>query len=104
MLLQYLKPEDVDVVVVEDDAGEVMASLAVMRVVHLEGLWIDPAAKNAGVARGLLREAVRVAEKWCSSGWVFGGAADDRMRDLLERLGGARVPMDTYALHLARRK
>lgn len=94
-----VRPEDMTHVVVEDDAGDVVGALTVLRVTHWEGAWIHPKHRNAGVVRGLLEMAEAVSE--CrGSRFVFAGAADERMRDILTRLGGSRVAMDTYALKL----
>lgn len=101
-LLQHVRPEDVVVVVVESDEGAIVGSMAVLRVVHLEGAWIDPEAMSAGVTRALIRGSVDAARRWTGAGWAFGGAEEgnEPMRDILVRLGGARVPVETFALSL----
>jgi ribosomal protein S18 acetylase RimI-like enzyme len=97
-LLPYIAAGNVAVVVVEDDAGKVLACMSVLQATHLEGAWVDPEyRKNPGVVRALLRQAGAIAEARGES-WVFAGAADDVMRTYLWRLGGARVPMDTFCL------
>lgn len=100
-LLQYVDPMDVAVVAVEQ-GKKIVASVSVVRVVHLEGIWIDPEHRNAGVTRSLMNKAVECAQGWTGAGWVIGGAADDRMRDILTRLGGVKIPMESYALSLGR--
>lgn len=99
-LFPGVRPEDVDVVVVED-GEKVVACMTVLRATHFEGAWIDPEHRNAGVTRALLGLATALAE--CrGSQWVFAGAenGDERMRGILARLGGTRAPMDTYVLPL----
>ena len=84
--------------VVVEEEGRVVASLAALRATHFEGLWIDPKCRgNAGVARALLRHATALAQVRHES-WVFGGCADERMRTFIERIGGVQVPMELYAL------
>lgn len=97
-LAPYIHPDNAAMVVVEDSAGEVVASLAVLRATHFEGLWIDPECRgNAGVARALIRLATALARSRGEQ-WVFGAVTDDRMRSMLGRLGGVRMPADFYAL------
>jgi ribosomal protein S18 acetylase RimI-like enzyme len=75
-----------------------LASLSVLQATHFEGVWVDPEyRKHPGVMRALLRQAAAIAEARGES-WVFGGAASDEMRVYLWRLGGAKVPMDTFWL------
>jgi hypothetical protein len=97
MLFPYVQPENIDVVVVEDE-GEISACMTVLRATHFEGLWITPERrKNAGVMRALLRQATALA-RLRGDQWVFGGAEKDEMRGYLERGGGVKVPMDLCAL------
>lgn len=95
LLLAYMRPEDTDIVVVED-GDRIVACMGVLRVTHLEGVWIDPEYKN--VANRLLRETYNTMRKYPDQ-FCIAGAADDRMRDVLNRMGGVKVPMDTYVLN-----
>jgi hypothetical protein len=90
--------DDVEVIVVEDDAGELVAGVSRVRITHLEGLWVRPDYRgNAGVWRRLIQVALKTPSRWNDS-WVMAGSASDQMRRLLNRLGGVTVPMDTYLL------
>lgn len=96
-LLPYISPDNAAMVVVEDE-GKVVASLAVLRASHLEGLWISPDKRgNAGVARALLRQAAELV-RIRGEQWALGGCSDDRMRRLIGKLGGVQVPVELYAL------
>lgn len=100
-LLPYVSPENVDVIGIEDE-GRLVACWAVMKLTHLEGCWIDPEYRgNAGVALRLLRKAREVAGPMP---WVMTGAehGDVHVHNLIERLGGVQIPMDTYAFPMAR--
>jgi len=102
-LLPHVIPGDAQVVVVED-AGRIVASWAVLRVVHLEGLWIDPAYRGrAGVARRLYEATLTAARRW-TSGWAMTGAATDDVRALLDHAGAQKLPMDTYVMPLRDRE
>lgn len=89
-------PSDISVVVVED-GEKVVACMTVLRATHLEGTWVSPEHRNAGVVRRLLRLATQTAKSRGSS-WAFTGAADEAMHSILSRLGAAFVPMSTYVI------
>lgn len=98
-LLPFCTPENTSVVVVEED-GRIVATMGVLRVTHFEGVWIDPEHRgNAGVVRRLLKASTDIALGHGEQ-FVFGGASDDRMRDILGRLGGVRMPLEFYALSI----
>lgn len=98
MIAPYLPPSDVDVVVVEED-GKIVAAWTVMNVVHLEGVWVDPEHRRAGVVRSLIRTALAKARDR-GQHWAFTGANDDHTRDIITRMGGKLVPMETWVLPL----
>ena len=108
MLLPYVPKEHVAIVVVEDDAGEIVARWCVFQATHFEGIWIDPRYRgNAGVIRPLLRYAFALpvvrGERWAFSGAETNGDGVDRVVDhLLRRLGGRPVPMQLYAFPVSR--
>lgn len=96
-MLPLLDPSNAAVVVVED-GGEVVAHLGVLRVTHLESLWIHPAYRgNAGVGRSLLRKAMEVVRPWARR-WCMAQVADEHVRELVHKLGGVRIEADSYAL------
>lgn len=96
-VLPHVHATDVEVIVVEDD-GRIVASWAVMRVVHLEGLWIDPEYRGrVGVARRLLVATLEAARRW-TSGWAMTGAASDDVRAMLAKVGALPVPMEIYVM------
>jgi len=99
VLLPYFRPEDVNVVVVEE-AGAIVASLAVMRVPHLEGVWIEPSRRGSPeLVRKLMSGAAYASRKW-SSGWVMAQSATDHVSDLITRLGASKVPVETFIVPL----
>lgn len=97
--LAHAEPRDVQIVVVEDE-GCIVACWSVLRVTHLEGVWIDPAfRRHFGVARRLLEATLRTAREW--GGWAFTGAQTDDVRRLITKhLHGVKVDMDTYIVPL----
>jgi len=96
-LIQYVSPENTALVVVEDE-GKMVASVAAIRVTHFEGLWMDTAHRgNPGIMRGLLRKATSLAKER-GEYWVLAGADGEEMRGFTRRLGGIVLPLDFYAL------
>lgn len=100
-LFPFVKPEDIQVVVVEDDDGKLLAAMTVLRVVHFEGAWINPENKGMGATRSLLRLACDVARGW-NDRFVMGGAetSDSTMHEVCSRLGGSYMPMNLYSIPL----
>jgi len=98
-LLPYTEPQNIAIVAVEED-GEIVASVAVLRVSHFEGLWIKPEYRgNAGVFRALIRKAYEVPRSRGEQ-WVVGAAehGDARMHKLCGRLGGRQLPVEMFAM------
>ena len=94
-----LRPEDAQVVVVEDD-GRIVSSVGVFRITHFESLWIDPTYKgNAGMARMLMRTAIEAARKWTDQ-WVWGASGTSKMNTILYRMGGRKMPVETFVVPL----
>jgi len=91
------RPEDVQIVVVEDE-GRIVATLGAFRVCHLEGLWIDPEYRgNAGMARKLMKGAVSAVRKW-NDEWAYGASGTDHMNDIMQRMGGVKMPVETFVI------
>lgn len=96
-LLSFASPADVRFVVLEDE-GKIVGSMAVLKITHLENMWLDPAVRtNLGAARTLLRETLKTAKEWTES-WVMASIGDDTIAAMVERAGGKQVPVDTYIL------
>ena len=101
-LLPYVEPENIAVVVVEDDSGDIVASVAALQVTHFEGLWIKPEYRgNASVARSLIRELYTVPRARREH-WAFATAAQDneKMDSVCRRLGGQPMEVKFYMMPL----
>lgn len=99
-VLPYTEPENIAVVVVEDDDGAIMACVQALQVTHFEGLWIKPEHRgNAGVFRALIRQAYALPQARRER-WAIGASAngDGRMDTLCTRLGGKPLQMHLYAI------
>jgi hypothetical protein len=90
-------PEDVVVVVVEQD-GEIVASTTLVRVVHLESLWIKEEA-GAGVSRALIRGIVDASKEWAPR-VVMAQTRHQNVSEILTKLGGAFLPVESYVLRI----
>ena len=98
-LLHYINPANADVVVVEDEDGKLVGSLAVLRVTHFEGVWVAPEYRGRYVLANLLNKAEAIAEDRGET-WVLGAAKDDDklMDDLIRRRGGVPLPLRVYTM------
>lgn len=96
--LPGIRPGDIIVNVVEDK-GEILGGMTVLRATLFEDFWLK--SENPGVGRALMRASIRTARHWTDD-WVFAGAADEQMTQLLKRVGGIQLPMELYILALAK--
>jgi ribosomal protein S18 acetylase RimI-like enzyme len=99
-LLPYCEPQNISVMVVEDEAGKILACVSALRVTHFEGLWIDPEHRgDPGVFRALIRKAYAVPRER-NEAWVIGGAesGNEQMNALCRRLGGHPLPVEFFAM------
>jgi len=87
-------PADTRLVVVEDDAGAIVGAWAVIRYVHVEGLWIAPTHRGRGrVLRHLLAGMRDVARSWGAAAvWTAAQTAD--VARLIVGYGGRQFPTD----------
>ena len=97
--LPYVAPENVAVVATEDDSGDIVGHLPVLRVTHLEGLWVKPERRNGVVLRPLLRQALAFAQVRGES-FVLAGIAEDneQMDGLIRRVGGRPLAAKFYVI------
>lgn len=98
--LDRLRPDSCGVAVVEVD-GRVVACWAAMTIVHVEGLWVDPAyRKHPGVGRALV---TTMAEDLKRAGVpeVLTVAIEPAVEILAEKVGGTKVPGSLWAIPLA---
>jgi hypothetical protein len=98
--LPFHNPEDVHVIVVED-GDKIVGAWAVLRVVQLEGVWIDPAYRKRGTVAGrLLNATMRVAKSLAPCMAFTGSTSEDVSELLTTHLGAVRLPMDPYVIPL----
>ena len=92
-----VNPPDTEVIVVERD-GEIVASMAVMRMTHFEAAWVHPSVKgNAGVVRRLLNACFKSAQRFPER-FAIAMCNERAVSDLLLRLDGVKMPVDSYAV------
>lgn len=100
-LFPLVAADDLQVVVVED-GDRIVACWAAVRIVHFEGVWIDPAYRHRpSVIKRLVRETFTAARRWADK-WAMTAAADEDVRRLITKhLGGVAVPSDQYIVPLS---
>jgi N-acetylglutamate synthase-like GNAT family acetyltransferase len=102
-LAPILNPETTRIVVVERD-GVIVACWAVTIMVHLEGIWIAPShRKSASVGRALLQSA-REQVRALGGRWAITGATTDDVRGLISKLGGERLPGESYIVPIPQKE
>jgi hypothetical protein len=95
----YLNPENTQVVVVEDN-GEIVGCWAVLRLVHVEGLWIAPShRKRASVVRSLF-VAMCDAVRRFNTTTVMTGVMTDDVRRLLRHVNAQKVEVEQYVFNI----
>lgn len=93
-------PDETQVVVVEEADGRIVGVWCVLRLVHVECVWIAEGHRNTGgVARRLWRGMRQAAERWGARSVVTGAISDD-VRGLIMKAGGSIVPGESYVLPL----
>lgn len=96
-LWQGLKPEDTTVLVIEQD-GEIVAHWCLLRIYHVEGLWIrHDYRQRLSVARRLWL-GMRALAAGMGARAVMTGADTDEIRAMLTRVGATKLPFDSYVL------
>ena len=89
------------VVVIEDDAGAIVASWAAFPVVHVEGLWIAPGhRRTGGVGRRLLLAMGRAVRSVFGLSSAVTGAVTPEIEAFIERRGGVAIPGKSYLVPL----
>lgn len=98
-LVEFVKPEDVRIVVVEHD-DQIVATWSALRITHVEGVWVHPEHRSAGVVRSLLRATADATKEWAPV-WLMTAAATDEVREILSRLNAIKLPMEPYVLSIS---
>lgn len=94
----HLLPDSTEVIVIEDDAQQIVACWVAMRVTHAECLWIAPSHRGRfDVMRRLLSAMRSRVRAWGGTTFVT-AALDDRVRGLIERVGGTRLNAEFFVM------
>ncbi len=100
-LWPHCDPANTQIVVVEL-GGAIIGAWTVLRVVHVECVWIREDYRGRyGVVRRLLRGMREAAQSWGAK-TVVTGALTDQVRSLIASLGGSKLAGDHYVIPLER--
>jgi hypothetical protein len=92
-----LDPLQTRVLVVEQD-GQIIGSWVVLRMVHVECVWIDPShRRKASVAARLLHGMRDIARGWNTKAVITGSVSPD-VTAMIQRLGGLPLPGEHFAI------
>jgi hypothetical protein len=94
----HLNPEMTRILVVEDDYGVIVGCWALVRVWHVEGLWIDPKHRvKASVGRRLLTGMKRLARAVGAKVLVTASVSED-VTQMILAAGGDSLPGQHFVL------
>lgn len=97
-----LDEENAVVIVVEDADGQIVGCWSILRVIHVEGMWIHPAHRRTGpVFRRLLNEMRRIVTGFHGQHVAVSAALTPDVAKLLEAYGGVKLPGEHYAFPVA---
>jgi hypothetical protein len=83
-----LNSTNVRVAVVEDDAGDIVGTIAAFRVLHVHGLWIkEDHRRSPSIGCRLLLALRRIAKHWGAE-VALTERVPDNVADMIGRLGG----------------
>jgi N-acetylglutamate synthase-like GNAT family acetyltransferase len=92
---KLLDPEHAQILVIED-AGQIVGTLTLMSVLHVECLWIKPShRKGYGVMKRLL-DGMWTAAHVKGVKALWSGSVSDTMTHILHRLGASEVPGQAF--------
>lgn len=92
-----LSPEQVTVYVVERN-GVLIGSLALMKAVHAEFLWIHPDYRGKASVMRRLRNVMLAEVRRLRLPTVLLAAVSDQMRRILHTMGAVLLPGDHFVL------
>lgn len=88
-------PPDGSVVIVAEDAGEIVGRMILLPVVHLEGTWLAESARR-GTAAGRLFDAILREARTARLGSVMAYSTSGEHDAYLHRLGFERMPWTAW--------
>lgn len=95
-------PADAEVIVVEDEGGQIVGCSSLFARDHVEGTWIAEAHRNApGVFWALLR-GIKATAKQRGSDRLVTGSMNDRMTEFLLRMHAEPLPGQHFVWPLTR--
>lgn len=96
------RPEATQVVIVEDGSN-VVGCWAVMNVLTVHGLWINPEYRKRGTVARRLLEAMKATVRRLGATAVATSACTPEIEALLDHAGGTRQPGIAYMLPMEAR-
>lgn len=91
-------PEGAAAVVVVEHGGEIVGTLTVAQITHLEGLWIAPEFRGNPRLSMALVEAAFAEVRKTGADWAWGGSDTEHVSDIIARVGGVEIPIKSYAI------
>lgn len=93
----HLSPSRADVLVIEEH-GQIVACWALLKVYHVEGVWIAPEHRKRGSVALRLLEGMRRLCRSLGVSQVVTSALSEDVQRLIVHLRGVRLPGDHYVI------
>jgi hypothetical protein len=98
----HFNPAQTDVMVVEHE-GQIIGCLSMLKVFHVEGLWIAEAHRRKGAVMRHLLELMQATAETHDTRGLVAGAITQQMRDVLAGLGASALP-DQFVIPVSQGK
>lgn len=95
-------PADADVIVVEDEAGAIVACSSIFRRDHVEFTWIAEEHRDSPRVFWSLLQGIKATAKRRGSARILTASMDDRMTEFLLRMHADRLPGEHFVWPIVR--
>lgn len=96
-------PDTSNVVVAEDENGQIVGYWCMFNAVHLEPLWVDPTHRKSGIGRRMWDGVLRVLENYGIT-HAFAMVDEEINVELAESIGFQRAGAQTMMIDLGEAK
>lgn len=89
-----------DQVLVVEDGAQIVGTVSLVPLLHVEGLWVHPAYRQRDRVLGRLWRGVRAGVRGHGFRSFWSGSVSEQMTAILYRLGAVKVPGFSYVVRV----